>query len=81
MTQLTDLDLRGTKVTDEGLKSLAALTKLQTLHLNDLTGVTDKGLGHLGGLKALTRLDLRGTKVTDGGKADLKKALPTVKFD
>jgi len=38
--------------------------------------VTDAGLAHLKGLKALRRLRLSGTRVTPAGEADLKRAIP-----
>jgi hypothetical protein len=60
------LQLPGAKVTDRGLKGLAAITTLNALDLSG-TGVTDAGLKELAGLKALHTLDLGGTKVTPAG--------------
>src|SRR5262249_39814863 len=60
------VDLRGTKVTDAGLKVLKDLRNLQTLELAG-TEVTDAGLKDLKDLKNLHELYLSGTKVTDTG--------------
>jgi internalin A len=69
------VNLRGTQVTDAGLKELAALKNLTTLDLN-LTQVTDAGLKELATLKNLTTLELVYTKVTDVGLKELRKTLP-----
>ena len=50
------VDLRGTEVTDAGLKDLAPLTHLQKLDLS-VTKVTDAGLKELAPLKRLQTLD------------------------
>jgi hypothetical protein len=68
----------GTKITDAGLKELAGLKNLQTLHLNG-TEITDAGLKELAGLKSLqvlSFLETGGTNVTDAGVEELRKALP-----
>ena len=75
---VTELYLSGTHITDDGLKHLSGLIKLEYLNLAD-TGVTDAGLQHLKGLAALKNLDLTGTKVTAAGVAMLKQAIPNVK--
>ena len=67
---VVEVRLSGTKVTDAGLKELAALTKLTRLFLFK-TPVTDAGLKELAPLKALTKLDLDDTKVTDAGLKEL----------
>jgi Leucine-rich repeat (LRR) protein len=54
---------------------LGVLTNLEQLDLSH-TGVTDKGLTHLHGLKKLRKLDLQGTKVTDTGIDMIRKMLP-----
>lgn len=63
-------------MTDAGLQSLAALTKLRRLELHHNPGVTDAGLRHLERLTALTSIDLYKTRVTGAGAAALQKALP-----
>ena len=49
---VTKVDLRGSQVSDAGLKHLKGLTQLQELNLND-TKVSDAGLQHLKGLTQL----------------------------
>ena len=46
MTQLEQLGLRGTQVTDAGLAHLKSLTKLESLDLQD-TQVTDASVAEL----------------------------------
>src|SRR4051812_43825440 len=60
------VSLRGTKVTDAGLKDLKELTSLQELNISG-TQVTDVGLKELKVLKSLQTLLLGGTKITDAG--------------
>lgn len=60
------LDFRGTKVTDQALERVKALSPILELYLNN-TAVTDAGLAHLTHLKHLQRLYLNGTTVTDAG--------------
>jgi outer membrane lipoprotein-sorting protein len=74
----TTLNLRGTRVTDAGLKELAGLKTLKKLDLP--TQVTDAGLKELAGLKSLQLLNLEGTDVTDAGVERLQKALPGCKI-
>jgi hypothetical protein len=52
---------------------------LQTLNLGG-TGVSDKGLKVLAGLRPLSSLDMRDTKVTDAGLKELRDALPNCKI-
>jgi hypothetical protein len=66
-----ELDLSRTSVTDAGLRSLSALSQLQSLKLGR-TKITDAGLKALTGLKQLRWLDLRETAVTDAGLKELK---------
>ena len=67
---LTEVDLRGTKVTDDDLALLASLPSLKTLCLQH-TAVTDAGLAYLGRLSQLSTLDLRETQVTGAGVRQL----------
>ncbi len=62
--------LIGERVTDAGLKEVAALKQLQTLILIN-TPVTDAGLKELAALKQLQSLELAGTQVTDAGLKEL----------
>ncbi len=76
-TSVTELYLRDTRITDDGLKYLSRLAKLDTLDLAE-TGVTDAGLRCLTGLSNLKHLDLTKTRVTAEGVAMLKRAIPKV---
>jgi hypothetical protein len=78
-TQIYDLNLANTKVTDSGLAALEGMKNLHRLHL-EKTGITDAGLSHLKGLTALEYLNLYNTAVTDAGVSDLSnlKALKNV---
>ena len=66
------LDLGGARVTDAGLKELAALEQLRLL---DLRGgrMTDAGLKELSGFQRLQALDLTGTRVTDEGLEEIAR--------
>jgi len=64
--QVAWLDLGATKVTDQGLASLAGLPNLTRLHLQR-TAIGDAGLAHLAKLTHLEYLNVYGTKVTDEG--------------
>lgn len=68
--KIASLDLARTKVTDAGLKAVAAMKNLTELHLEN-TGISDAGLDHLSGLAALEYLNLYNTKVTDAGLSKL----------
>lgn len=61
-TDLTELDVQSSEITDDGLAHLANLSSLKRLHLGH-TQVTAAGLRHLTGLKNLTDLDLSGSQV------------------
>jgi mono/diheme cytochrome c family protein len=69
-SHLTWLNLAGTKVTDNGLKSVSSLDKLTRLHL-EKTSITDAGVKHLLGLQNLEYLNLYGTKVSNAALKDL----------
>jgi Leucine Rich repeat len=59
-----ELNLRGTDVTDAGLKYIAGLKSLKKLHL-EKTRITDKGLAELKGLDGLEWLNVYGTQVSN----------------
>jgi internalin A len=67
---IISVDFNATQVTDAGLKELAGLKSLQTLHLR-FTKVTDVGLKELAGLKTLQFVTLTYTQVTDAGLKEL----------
>ena len=71
LTQLEELHLGATDVTDQGVKKLARLKKLRRLSLWGVKQVTDAGLKELAGLKQLQCLDLYGTQTTDAGLKEL----------
>lgn len=64
--QLTVLNLRKTRITDEGASSIIKLTNLSKLNLAD-TAITDEGLKEISQLESLTTLILNDTQVTDVG--------------
>jgi hypothetical protein len=61
---LQHLDVRGTRITDAGLKHVKKLTNLRTLLLDD-TQISGSGLEHLGTLPQLEVLSLERTRVND----------------
>jgi hypothetical protein len=68
--------LGGSKVTDDGMKTVVAvLPKLEDLHLAG-SPLTDAGLKQLHSLGSLTQIYLAGTKISDAGLMEFKKALP-----
>ena len=71
LTNVVNLNLRKTSVTDAGLAHLKGLKTLQRLHL-EKTAITDAGLEHLKGLSNLVYLNLYETAVSDAGLQHLK---------
>ena len=71
--QVAWVDLARSQVTDAGLDTLAKMTGLERLHLEN-TKVTDAGIAKLGALASLDYLNLYGTKTTDAGIAKLEGA-------
>lgn len=67
------LNFHGTKITDEGLKTLGGLN-VSILHIGD-TAVSDKSLNTLCNFQ-LAYLDVRGTEITQEGLAKLEAAHP-----
>jgi hypothetical protein len=74
---IVEAELARTKVTDVGLKSLAACTNLRAIDLTH-TAVTSEGLVALSELKRLETINLTETAVDDRGVAKLK-TLPALK--
>jgi hypothetical protein len=72
-TQILWVDLSRSQVTDAAVETLAKMTNLERLHLEN-TKITDAGIAKLGALKNLEYLNLYGTKTTDGGIAQLASA-------
>jgi hypothetical protein len=77
MTELEDLSLDDTGVTDASLALLRNARNLRFIGLNG-TAVTDAGLVHLHGLPKLISVSLAGTKVTQAGITALKAATPSL---
>ena len=76
---LSYLYLKGTPISDRGVKSLARCRNLEGLHLSG-TRVGDEGVRHLGGLEKLKSLDLRSTKVGNAGMQALGTNLALVEL-
>jgi len=79
-SDVVELALCRTPVTDAGLREIADLANLTWLDLRE-TRITDAGLNQLSRFKKLTRLLLRNTRVTEAGVANLHRALPNCKID
>ena len=71
--QVVWVDLSRSQVTDAAADTLAKMTNLERLHLEN-TKITDAGIAKLGALQNLEYLNLYGTKTTDGGIAKLATA-------
>jgi len=67
------VDLARSKVTDAAADTLAKMTSLERLHLEN-TKVSDAGIAKLAALQKLEYLNLYGTKTTDAGIAKLAGA-------
>lgn len=72
LTQLQNLDLQDSPLTDVGLAQLAGLTKLESLTLAN-TAISDAGLASLKGMTKLKLLSLQGTKLTGSSLYFLKE--------
>jgi len=86
-TNLQELYLSATLITNLGLISLSELPELHTLYIQktptsdqEPKGITDAGIVHLTKVPKLTSLTLYGTTVTDNGISELKKQLPKLRL-
>ena len=68
---VTQVDLAGNKLVDDGLANLAGLRRLDALQLSR-TALTNEGLKNLANLNSLRVLGIVETKVTDDGLLHLK---------
>jgi peroxiredoxin Q/BCP len=74
-----NLDFTEQELTDKGIEQLQGLTQLETLNLG-FSALTDAGLKSLAQLKNLKSLNIEGSNVTDKGRADLHRAIPSIKI-
>lgn len=70
---LTFIQLAETRITDAGLRTLAKLSKLQTVNLAG-TAITDAGLSALAEHTTLQRVNLSGVRISDAGLAQLGRS-------
>jgi hypothetical protein len=77
-TELTDLDLTETHITDAGLEHLKGLHRIESLNLSGNSEVTDAGIQYMQGFANLAWLGIDGTQVTDVGLEYLKR-LPNLR--
>jgi len=68
---LTSLKLHSVAITDDGLKGLAMLVKLQTLSLEGCEKITGTGFVHLGDLRLLETLSLADSPIGDAGLKEI----------
>ena len=79
LSQVTNLWINESNVTDAGLKSLKRLNGLRKLNLYRADNITDAGLEHLMGMTQLRELVL-GHAITDDAVKKLQQALPNCKI-
>ncbi len=72
LTELRDLRVPGSGLSDDELAALKPLALLESLDLSDNPQVTDKGMGSVKALERLRALYLSKTGITDKGLAELK---------
>lgn len=70
---LEELNLTGTEVTDYGVSLLARCTKLKTVTLENVKGVTGKGFADLDKLTGLEAVHLGRSGLTDAGMAGVAR--------
>jgi hypothetical protein len=79
--RFVELDLGGSMVTDEGIKSIAPLKKVETLKLNG-TRASSEGLKVIAELPALTKLDISTCGMVDErGFAEINRSRSLVELD
>jgi hypothetical protein len=79
-TNLRSLDVTWTGIDDEGMKSIAGMTKLRKLWAQEIR-ITDKGIAPLANLRDLEELHLGGVPITDAGLAQLAGLTRLKKLD
>src|SRR5262249_24350581 len=75
LTELREIMLAYSKITDDGVKHVNTFRNLESLSFYECRS-TDKGMVQLKDLKKLRRLDLYLTDVTPAGVKELLNALP-----
>ena len=78
LTGLTNLEINGADVIDEGLRNFTGLGSLTHLIFKTSGSFTDAGLEHLRGLKNLTWVNLSPNTFSEDGVNRLEKAVPGV---
>ena len=77
LTNLNNLRIQNSKITDEGLKALSDMDQLEYMTLSCLA--TDQGLQTLSGLKSLAHLQIASPFLTDAGIDAFAKTLPSLR--
>ena len=79
LTEVKNLDLSSTQISDDGLAHLKAFKSLEALALRANKKITNKGIPALTQLTTLKTLNVRSTKINAAGFEEIKKALPNCK--
>jgi hypothetical protein len=80
MPHITSLQLKKTSVTNEGLKVIGGLERLQAVSLMYMP-LDDAAIPKLAARGSLMNVKLYGTRITPEGEAELKTKLPAAKID
>jgi hypothetical protein len=80
LPDLQELSLDDSVITDDGLKALEGMKKLESLQINGATAVTDEGVKSIGKIATLKKLGLDRTKITDDGMKSIKNLSNLVDF-
>lgn len=72
-THLKRLIIKDIRITDDDLRTLQGLMELEELYVTDASGVTDRGIAYLRGMKNLKGVTLSASQVTDDGLTTLTK--------
>lgn len=76
MQELDRLQIRGTGVSDAGLNSLSALSKLKVLNLSKCANITDACIPYIEAIPSLKVIYVRESGMSSEGIATLKKNFP-----
>jgi hypothetical protein len=75
MSHLRELWLNSTSLSDNGVKSLSGLEKLEVLDLGD-TNVSDASVAIVGKMQTLRKLNVSETRMTEKGVQQLRQLIP-----